>query len=82
MTSAEIYSANLRIFMAAKNITATELAKRAGISRNSVNLARKEHRKMIKFSTIDSIAKALKIPVYRFFQVPKAYLIKEERHVE
>ena len=37
---------------------------------------------MIKFSTVDALAKALKIPVYRFFQVPKAYLIKEERHVE
>lgn len=82
MTLTEIFAANVRMLMAANNVSATDLAKQAGVSRNTINKIKNENLAMIKFSTLEGISIAFGIPVSQLFEIPEQYLIKEEHHAE
>lgn len=63
----ELFAMNLRVEMAKQNVHAKELSKKVNVSRNTINLARSGKAKMIKFSTITELSKALKIEPQQLF---------------
>ena len=64
----ELFAMNLRVEMAKQNAHAKELSKKINVSRNTINLARSGKAKMIKFSTITELSKALKIEPQELFK--------------
>lgn len=82
MTLAEIFAANVRMLMAANNVSATDLAKQAGVSRNTIDAIKNGHITMVKFSTVEGIAIAFGTTAYKLFKLPEQYLIREEHHAE
>ena len=64
----ELFAMNLRVEMAKQNVHAKELSKKVNVSRNTINLARSGEAKMIKFSTITELSKALKIEPQELFK--------------
>ena len=64
----ELFAMNLRVEMAKQNVHAKELSKKVSVSRNTINLARSGKAKMIKFSTITELSKALKIEPQELFK--------------
>ncbi|WP_304133710.1 helix-turn-helix transcriptional regulator [Limosilactobacillus coleohominis] len=64
----ELFAINLRVEMAKQNVHAKELSKKVNVSRNTINLARSGKAKMIKFSTITELSKALKIEPQELFK--------------
>jgi putative transcriptional regulator len=64
----ELFAMNLRVEMAKQNVHAKELSKKVNVSRNTINLARSGKAKMIKFSTITELSKALKIEPQELFK--------------
>ena len=64
----ELFAMNLRVEMTKQNVHAKELSKKVNVSRNTINLARSGKAKMIKFSTITELSKALKIEPQELFK--------------
>ena len=68
MTSlSQAFATNLKARMAVLGLTRVEVAKRANISRNTVNSLCSGKSKMIKFSTIAGLAKGLYCKPEHFF---------------
>lgn len=54
--SKDILAENLRVFLARKNMTITNLSKETGIARSTLTNIYYGHNEMIKFETLDKLA--------------------------
>ena len=60
MNLSEIFARNVKSRLAAVNLTKTDLANMTNVSRNTITNLTSEKSKMVRFESIDEIAKALK----------------------
>lgn len=64
----KLFSKKLRRRMAEINVSATELSEVTNISRNTINACRSGKSRMIRFSTISELSKALYVQPDYFFK--------------
>lgn len=64
----EKFARNLRVMLAEMQIKKSDIHRKTGISRNTITNVASGKSKMIKFDTIEQIAKALKIEPYELFK--------------
>lgn len=60
MNLSEIFALNVKKRLDAVNLTKTQLSELTSVSRNTINAVTSGEAKMIRFTTIEEIAKALK----------------------
>lgn len=65
------YQNRLRILMAERYISITELAKQTGLSRNAVSALKNNKSTMIKYQTINVLCEYFKITPGELFEVKK-----------
>ena len=67
MNLSEIFARNVKLRLAAVNLTKTDLANMTNVSRNTITNLTSGKSKMARFESIDEIAKALKCEPQQLF---------------
>ena len=67
MNLSEVFARNVKLRLAAVNLTKTDLANMTNVSRNTITNLTSGKSKMARFESIDEIAKALKCEPQQLF---------------